>query len=401
MQSRDPVRTVVVFLICVGCGFPQPKDIGGDGGGSGSDAGIDAAIDAAIDAPDAPPAQCDVFAQTGCSGSEKCTWIKDSDNPLTFHIGCAPNGSVADKSACAFNGSGEDNCRGGSFCFSGTCATICNPSNAGNTCGATAACTAYSDPMGAGACIPICSPLDDNTFRQSATKPGIACTAAQGCYGIPSGEPTSPTRFQCAPDTHITNRVVHRTQCTSANTCAGANNSPYLNGCSQGYVPLLQESTQITQIVCVAFCKPINCYQNNCGAGGVNAAGAAPHACNTTNAEGTFDTESATNNGDHCMYSWFFEIDNNNGNHVPSPTSNTVGICLNHKQYQYDTNADGTPDSNFPACSTLPLMGNTNPPYNAGDWGCVDTTTAGVMFTGKPKRPPIDLRFPYSLPIAP
>ena len=50
--------------------------------------------------------------------------------------------------------------------------------------------------------------------------------------------------------------------------------------------------------------------------------------------------------------------------------------------------------------TTPTLMGNTAPPYNAGDWGCVDTTTAGVMFTGKPKRPPIDLRFPYSLPIA-
>jgi hypothetical protein len=371
-------------MYVVGCGFPQPKDVGGDGGGSSDDGGMN---DAGVDAP---PAQCDVFAQTGCPANQKCTWISDGASTPTFTIGCVANGTVADKGACSFS-SGPlsfDNCVKGSFCFAGLCATICNPMNATNTCGSTAACTGYSDPPGAGACVPTCNPLDDNSFRQGASKPGTACTAAQGCYGVPSTTSGNPTRFQCAPDLHITNRAVHRTRCEVANTCASAG-GPYVNGCSQGYMALLRESTTSTTIVCIAMCKPSNCYSGNCP----SAAGVAPHACNTTNAEGTFDPATTANNGDHCMYSWFFE--NDAGNVVLSPTSNTVGFCVNHKLLQYDTNADGVPDSNLPLCASLPLMGNTDPPYNAGDWGCVDTATAGVQFTGKKRPPAIDLRLPY------
>jgi hypothetical protein len=388
------VRSVAFVLCIVGCGFPQPKDIGGDDVGS-DDGGIK---DAAVDAPDGPPAQCDVFAQTGCPATQKCTWILDSDT--TSHIACVANGTVADKGACTFSNAtiGYDNCVKGSFCFNNVCATICNPMNATNTCGASAACTAYSAPEGAGACIPVCNPLDDNTFRSGATKPGTACTAAQGCYGSPSSTSGNPTKFQCASDLHITNRVVHRAQCTSSNMCASSQSFPYLNGCSQGYIPLMRENTTSTTIVCVAMCKPANCYSGNCTVAGVTAApGVAPHACNTTNAEGTFDPASSTNNGDHCMYSWIFELDASML--VRSATSDTVGFCVNHKMYQYDSNQDGTPDTNWPLCASLPLTNSTGP--SAPEFGCVDTATAGVQFTGK-KKPLIDLRLPYgALPLTP
>lgn len=315
------------------------------------------------------------------------------------HIACVPNGTVADKGACTFNNSplGYDNCLKGSFCFGGSCATICNPMNATNTCGAAASCTAYSDPTGAGACVPYCNPLDDNAFKTGGTKPGAICTAAQGCYGMPSSDSTNRTKFQCANDLHLTNRVVHRTQCTQANTCASANSSPYLNGCSQGYLPLMRESQLVTTIVCVAMCKPANCYQNNCQ--NQSPPGVAPHACNTTNAEGTFDPATLSNNGDHCMYSWVFEIDGG-GTFARSPTSDTLGFCVNHKMYQYDSDNDGTPETNWPLCATLPLTNPTG--VAAPDFGCVDSVTAGVQFTGKKKPSPIDLRMPYgTLPLAP
>ncbi|HEY5923720.1 MAG TPA: hypothetical protein VIV11_18690 [Kofleriaceae bacterium] len=369
------------------CGFPKPADVGDDDDADVDSAGPD---DGGFeDAPDVLPAQCDFYAQTGCATGQKCTYIHDTDMPqLTGHIGCAPNGTVADKGACTYSAApnGFDNCLKGSLCTTGTCSRICNPM-AANTCGANASCAAIAEPQGAGICLETCSPLDDNIFRAGGTKPGTACVATQGCYGQLKDDPANPTRFSCAADLHITNRVVHRSPCDSASGCANGSGNPYLNGCSQGYQPMLRESSFVTSVVCIAFCKPATCYSGNC-AGGNNAAGLSPHACNTTNAEGTFDPATATNNGDHCMFSWWFE--QTATGIARSATSDTVGFCVNHKRYKYDSDGDTVleaTDADFPLCASAPLA-------LAVTFGCVDSLTAGFPFTGK-KPLGTELRLPY------
>jgi hypothetical protein len=97
------------------------------------------------------------------------------------------------------------------------------------------------------------------------------------------------------------------------------------------------------------------------------------------------------------MFSWLFEIDSM-GAWVKSGTSDTVGFCVDHSKYKYDSNADGmitTADLAWPQCSmfTMPGFGtgsatggvcnDANGCIHAADFGCVDTTTGGVMFEGK------------------
>jgi hypothetical protein len=82
------------------------------------------------------------------------------------------------------------------------------------------------------------------------------------------------------------------------------------------------------------------------------------------------------------MYSWRFEIDST-GHFTRSPTSDTVGFCVNHSKYRYDSNGDGVIDGNdatMPPCESLPLTAPSGQP-TAGDLGCVDTATAGTLPT--------------------
>lgn len=387
---------VGLLALITACGFPQPKDVGGDAGPG--DAAVDSAVeDAPPDAAiDAPPGPCNLFMQTGCSAGEKCTYLRDQMNMSTYHVGCAPDGAVADGAACTFTATanGYDNCTKGSFCGLGDkCKPLCDP-NAMDTCGVAGVCARHAEPDGIGLCIPRCDPLNDNAFKAGGTKPGTTCADNLGCYGTLSSDKNKPTAFTCVTNFQGTKRLVHRTQCTDATGCS-SNGTIYVNSCSPGYQPLLKESAAVTTAICVAFCKPAPCYSGNCGTNGANAAGLSPHRCSTTDADGVFDTASGSNNGEHCMYSWSFEIDSG-GQLVRSPTSDTVGICFDHKKYMYDSNGDGTADAVIPPCATLPLT-SSPPSPNAVDWGCVDTGLAGLPFTGKARpRPPLDLRFPYS-----
>ena len=170
-----------------------------------------------------------------------------------------------------------------------------------------------------------------------------------------------------------------------------APNQQFLNSCAPGYtIAFASDAFGSNNVDCYAFCKPGEAYLNNPGTQGPN--GVSPHGCNTTDALGAFGAvPTAVNNGtngEHCMYSWFFEIDNTTGAHLPSPTSNTVGICWDHSKYRYDSNGDGqvtAADANLPACTSLPLTSGSGG-LTAGDLGCVTTTTAGISFTGKPAK---------------
>jgi hypothetical protein len=265
-------------------------------------------------------------------------------------------------------------------------------------CAAATSCQSFDglfgQPSAAGVCEPTCDPLADNDFLHNGTK-GPGCTATQGCYGYPGS--STPTTWACTNE--VNSMIVHRSACTTANGCASSQGSPYLNGCAQGYEPLLYDTTGSMQVDCIALCKPADCYQGHCGTNSANLNGAAPHRCMPSDARGTFNVASATNNGDQCLYSWLFEIDSN-GNHVVSPTSNTVGFCVDHSKYLYDSNNDGTPDTAWPRCDTF-----TSPTYGgmqlgAGDFGCVSTTTAGVpsaVTRGQPAALANSPRLPYGL----
>jgi hypothetical protein len=352
--------------------------------------------------PDMLPAQCDLFAQSGCAASDKCTYVHDTDSPtVTGHIGCAPNGTVADKGSCSFSSApnGYDNCVKGDLCIDGVCSKVCDPMAATNTCGTSAMCGAVAEPPSAGICIAGCDPLADNIFKAGGTKPGTACAAGQGCYGVPSSNPNARTRFTCLNDTHFTaNRLTHRSVCDSSSACGPIGGGVYLNGCSQGYVPFLLETTGSTTVVCTALCKPMHCSRNSCGTNAAPAQGAAPHQCNNTYRDGTFDVVTSTNNGDHCTFSWIFEMD---GNKLPkSATSDTLGFCIDHKLYNtgIDKNADGAIDQ-YPPCSDLLIVEPDPTRYNAIEFGCVDSVTAAVVteLTGKPPvSRALELRLPYS-----
>lgn len=347
--------------------------------------------------------QCDVLAQTGCAAGDKCTWIEDATTPSPLgHIGCAPAGVVALGGACTYGApgaTGYDNCVGGDVCQSGKCKTICDQNGGTPACGATFTCSVYDGLFGqigqaaaAGVCNPVCSPLDDNDFLASGSRPGTTCASGEGCYGYPNT--AQPSSYDCVAEVNTT--LVHRSACTTANGCADASSDPYLNGCAQGYIPLLDDNNYGSiQVDCIAMCKPGNTYSGNPGT--QYPGGQSPHTCTTTDARGTFNVASATNNGDQCMFSWLFEVDPDTDMLVRSATSDTLGFCIDHSKYKYDSNNDGiidSTDANWPLCSSLPLTAASGP--QAGDFGCVDSITAG-FFLGKPHYH--SLRLPYH-PIA-
>lgn len=212
--------------------------------------------------------------------------------------------------------------------------------------------------------VSSCDPLEDNDFDgpgASLTRSGSACAAGQGCYGYPHGvEPR--TTWACATDLHPT--LQHRSQPPEP---------VQIDSCAQGYIPIVKESYTVSTVTCVAMCKPGNAYSGNPGT--QYPAGQAPHRCNSVDARGAFNE---TAGGDHCMYSWKFEK-TPAGKILTSPTSDTVGFCLDHAKYKWDSNFDGFingSDAFWPACDTLPL--SAPGALSAADLGCVDSSLSGL-----------------------
>lgn len=180
--------------------------------------------------------------------------------------------------------------------------------------------------------------------------------------------------------------------CDASNGCANSSGEPFGDGCAGGYAPEIEDDQAgVNAYVCLAFCKPADCYLGHCGSANDAAIGAAPHRCNDTDARGTFDTGS---NGDQCVYGWWFE-QATDGHVMQSPYSDTTGFCLDHSRYHVQQGSGAT----FPACSTLPLTAsgsNCTPTDTSGctavDFGCVSTTTGGVPTARI--RPP--MRRPYA-----
>ena len=272
--------------------------------------GDDAAVvphDAAV----MPDASTDLFTcSPSCAAGQKCAWIWD-DFGSVGHVGCAPAGTKDTNERCTFpmqtaSAFGYDDCREGLFCNRGArCVPLCSLTSP--SCPAKDTCyRAFTTGSGEtiGACTRMCNPLDDNDFDGAGplTKPGSQCEGEDGCYGIFSGGPGFPSAFWCAPQS-AAGRHVHRDP-SPANS---------IRACSPGYQPFLRESTMSSTVVCIAFCKPMNCYSGNCGSNNENQYGAAPHRCNTSDAQGNFGS------GEHCEFWW--RVEKGSGSLVRSPST--------------------------------------------------------------------------------
>ena len=343
---------------------------------------------------------CNLLTQAGCMAGEKCTWRVDALMPLYVgHIGCAPDGTAKIGEACMFGApgaTGYDNCARGAVCGNyrsgaGTCKLICDQQGGQPLCDAQHVCVTQPDlfetgdttPPAAGLCDRACDPLADNDFDGSGVraKTGSGCgsNSGVGCYGYPSYGTPPATGFTCMPDLNASQSqpigLRHRVQCTEANSCADPGPTIFVNSCNQGYLPLLRESAMVSTAICIAMCKPKNCYAGNCGANNIDRLGEAPHRCTDTDRVGTFNT---AQDGEHCRYSWWFERDDS-GFYLTSATSDTLGFCVDHSQYRYDTNGDGSGDIPVPPCASLPDGYGSGSALGAADLGCVDTTHAPPM----------------------
>ena len=222
-----------------------------------------------------------------------------------------------------------------------------------------------------------CDPLADNDFDGAGSahaKTGSACGSDPlvGCYGT-LGHAGS---FACMTATAASPGLTHRAVLPASATA--------ITSCMPGYARSdYDDGNGVVSVECLAYCTPAEAYAGNPGAQAPN--GAAPHACNATDALGEFGAipdGSPTSNGEHCMYSWSFEIDSSNVWH-PSAASDAVGLCIDHTRYFYSPSG-GPWTTVLPPCASLPVHG-VQPALGAVDIGCVSSTTAGLhgAFDGK------------------
>jgi len=353
----------------------------------GSRCGVQPVPDTAPPADTAiPPPNCNVLTQAGCEAGEKCTWFEDDmSSPPIGHIGCAPQGDKAIGAACttgAPGATGFDDCVGGSVCVGGVCEAICDHQGGTPACAEGFGCVRISglfgpamstEPPAAGVCEPSCDPIADNDFDGSgaaSTRTGSACGSdvRVGCYGNIS-DSGDRTHFICAPPAQGTETLVHRNVIPA--------NLQYLNACHPGYtIAFGIDATGSTNVDCYSFCAPGNSYM---GSATHEPNGKPGHQCRVASSGrtgnfGAIATE--TTNGEHCMYSWLFEV-TDAGTIRKSPTSDTVGICWDHSKYQIDHDQmPSTPTIAIPPCGQLPLNPMTG--LGAESFGCVDSTLSGA-----------------------
>ena len=333
-------------------------------------------VDARPDVPFVTECNCNPLLQTGCTPAfSKCSWIHEGAGSSPGFIGCAPDGSAAVGEPChdgavysepGCGSSIADDCVKGAVCVAGVCQRICDNLGGVPMCGSDEACVGQpglfqygSDaPFGAGICVPQCDPLVDNDFLGSGVR-GSGCAAGAGCYGMPSFGTPPATAFVCESEGSAA--LVHRSTAGSFDA----------NACAEGYEPIVHASTGSTTFVCVALCVPGDTYL-----GGPQAPlGIAPHRCATSDARGTFAAS------EHCVYLWRLEQDGS-GNLLSSRYSDTLGVCIDHAQYRYDSNHDGVvdgSDATWPDCATLPLSGSD---AVAADFGCVSNAIAPSLPAG-------------------
>jgi hypothetical protein len=407
---RDAVHARLALALIAACGGRKPPEI--------------------LDVPP-PTGVCNVLMQSGCGPNEKCTWIIDDAEMKLAHVGCAPaTGTLTDGMNCTFmppTQGGYDDCARGHYCFSrdyltGICKQICDQQGGPPTCGDGFACQQYEGLFGpagmesAGVCDVECDPLDDNDFDGSGTrlsKTGTKCNETQGCYPRFSNAAPRRSDATCADVPMESGNLFHDAPCAHTNGCANLMEVPYLNGCAPGFRAVVSDNTTGANTwACRSLCALADCYLGNCGtAQDPTYLGAAPHRCNGTDSTAaTGQTFVGGPSGDNCVAAWWLAEQNKMTNVVQSSRfSDTLGICLRHTDFRFDSNHDGKVDGNdqtFPDCSTLAVVESASG-MGARQFGCVKATTSMYPLNAMTRTSAgLDLlietpRLPYSDTLAP
>lgn len=366
---------------------------------------------------------CNPLTQAGCGAGEKCSWIIDALTPqYVGHIGCVPDGTAQVGEDCQFGApgtTGYDNCVKGAVCGNyrggeGKCKQICDQQGGSPACDSQHVCVTYanlfrsggsSSPPAAGVCDRACDPLEDNDFdgeldivtSEAGAKRQMTCgdDPKVGCYGYPSFGTPPKSGWSCTNDinydTEQPNGLRHRVQCTTATDCSDGD-TIYVNSCNQGYLPLLRESSLVSTTICVAMCKPLTCYEGNCGLNNLNRHGESPDACIDADrasnpARSISRNQGEPSGGEHCHHLWWFEV-SEQGELLLSERSDTMGFCYDHEEYTYDhDNNPQTPAEPYPSCATLGSAAQQGA-LDATDLGCVPTSFLPTGANGKKVLPP-------------
>lgn len=346
------------------------------------DASFDDATFADVDAVDGtvPPSEaCNPLAPLGaqgCATGQKCTWIMLTED--LGMLGCVPDGTVAPGEACVAGepgaATGYDNCVAGASCANGTCRDICGfEGGTDSACAEGFLCTRYDllfangdDDPAFGLCNPTCDPL---TQRQGD---GSSCGEDRGCYLLSSDDGTIGVCAGAGSSANVHNVEIR---------APGLTTPVYVNSCAPGFMP--REATQGTgaAIECGGFCKPAPVYGDtpagdsspaidgvNDGRMGrpnyeggdtrfmnwndepatcVNAAGG------SSSLGGATVDPSNPITGESCQFYYM-----NERYEGISHYSNSVGLCFQFRQWQFDGTppTDGStavPDTAWPSCRDL------------------------------------------------
>ena len=370
------MRVREVGRVWLGVGFVTLVAGGGcDRGSATSDGPIDASIDVG---PPVDAGPCDLLTQTGCSFGERCTWIRElPDIYVGAHVGCAPNGSIATTGVCGPPMAGYDDCVKGSVCASGECKSICDPQGGLPTCDANHACARYANFLGeAGVCDPGCDPLTQDLKIgpvRTACASAQAAMPTRGCYGTGA--------YSCAGVGQVVGSLTRTDRVPPWMN--------YINGCSPGYIPLLTATTGSTQVLCTGFCAVLETDNTSAhagnGKGDPTAVAKLPAQALPLAGNGTCDVgKKGSDPSSSCRFLWFHLQDTNGQLPITfanGPYLDTLGVCLATAFFQYDANNDGTPETTYPDCATLPPRSGATPGKfdDAADWGC--QKRANSMFT--------------------
>ena len=327
---------------------------GGAGGGAGTAGAAGTGGSAGRGGAGAGGGVCNPVAQTGCGAGQRCAWIYTGQT--TGHNACLADGTVNLGGACGYGRAGrndrlrqlqerhgvhqrrlQDDLRRDAV------PDGC-PTN--NLCGRYAGAPFdLAGTLGIGFCDPTCNPLTQTRDSDGAAACGSPNPSAPtlGCFG-----PLADVSFTCAPIISTT-----KTHGVAAGT------PTYINSCAPGYLPLRPDSSASSAPVCTAFCRPAA----TSSASPANAPGQA--------GSGFTCPDKGAASPNECRYFWWMFEDTNP--FMPSPNSNTLGVCFNYPNYRFDSNGDMTLDMVYPSCATLsPTAHNYDLVLtDAEAWGCV------------------------------
>lgn len=331
-------------------------------GGGGKPTLIDSSIDAFT--------LCNPVAQTGCATGEKCTWIIDIDGSATTnpvgHLGCAPNGTVADNGTCQFaragmNG-GVDACVAGELCLSGKCKPICDPQVTGAAAGACPTDYACSTIDGllesggdsvAGICESACDPLTQRLKVGGAEACGSVAPATPDRTCVPGGL----TVFSCADNV---------SDAKDREAPLMANGRLFTNSCAPGFVLGFFESSGSMTTLCAGLCAPLEVdadtikvagheldNQGDAAVLGKKPDDPAPVAGHATCAAGVKGALTGINapHGEDCRFLWAVTRDEDI---VPTnPYNDTLGLCFPYEKFTFTVSGATFTEK---SCAELPRV---------------------------------------------